>query len=240
MPLLKAEAIVLRHVNYRDSDRMLTLLSPAYGRLDAKAPGVLKPKSALIASSELFAAGEYQLFEKGGRHTVTGFSLLESYYPLRAEYDRLKYGVYLLQLSEAVSVPGSPAQELYLLLRSALAYLAYSGDIPPEAVAAAFLMGFARAEGHQPQLNTCVRCGSSASLRWFLEDRAGGLVCANCVREGEAVSGQTLAFLRALQQGGFAAIESAQAPAMPRQALLWLRRFIEARTERRIPSAKLL
>ena len=28
-------AIVLRHVNYRDNDRMVTLLSPSRGRIDA-------------------------------------------------------------------------------------------------------------------------------------------------------------------------------------------------------------
>ena len=43
-----ADALVLNHVNYRDYDRMVTLLSPTLGRVDAVARGCRKPKSPLM------------------------------------------------------------------------------------------------------------------------------------------------------------------------------------------------
>ena len=55
-------AIVLRAVNYRDSDRMLTLFSPVFGRIEAKARGCRKPKARLLAASEPFALWEYTLY----------------------------------------------------------------------------------------------------------------------------------------------------------------------------------
>lgn len=239
MAVLRTQAIVLRHVAYRDSDRMLTLFSPEHGRIDAKAAGVLKQKSALIASSELFAVGEYMLYQRAGRNTVTGFALEESYYPLRTDYDRLRHAAYLLNLCEAVVMPEQSNKRLFLALRAGLAYLTYSEDIDPEAVTLAFLMSFSRTLGMQPQLSACVHCGSQTSLHWRLEDRTGGIACSNCQSDGEGVDLATLELLRDLQQQGMALLE--QWPEVPwTQALRWMRRFVEQRMEKRIVSAKYL
>ena len=64
-------AIVLRFVNYRDNDRMVTLLSPSRGRIDALIRGCRKPNSHNLNAGELFALGDYMLHESGGRATVT-------------------------------------------------------------------------------------------------------------------------------------------------------------------------
>ena len=42
--LYTTDAIVLRHADYRDYDRMLTLFSPEYGRIDAIARGCRRPR----------------------------------------------------------------------------------------------------------------------------------------------------------------------------------------------------
>lgn len=240
MAAIKTCAIVLRHVNYRDSDRMLTLFSPELGRIEAKARGCLKQKSPLIAASELFAVGEYLLYQKSGRHTVTGFALEESYYPLRADYDRLRYGAYLLSLVEAVVMPEQPNEPLFVLLRSALAHLAYGEEAEPEAVAACFLMLFTQALGYQPMLYGCVHCGLTESARWCWDSLAGGLVCRNCQSAGEILPPETLSFVRGIQLLGWEALETRPEPVAVCQALRLLRRFVESRTEKRIISAKLL
>lgn len=86
-------AIVLRAVNYRDNDRMLTLFSPTKGRIEALARGCRKPRSPLLNAAELFALGDFELYTKNGRATVTSFNAIETFYPLRQDYDRLTAGV---------------------------------------------------------------------------------------------------------------------------------------------------
>ena len=53
-------AIVLRFANYRDNDRMLTLLSPTRGRLDVMLRNCRKPKSQFLNAGEL-TCGVYLL-----------------------------------------------------------------------------------------------------------------------------------------------------------------------------------
>ena len=64
MPAVTTPGIVLRYANYRDHDRMLTLLSPRLGRVDLLSRGCRRPKSPLMPASELFVSGEFVLFEK--------------------------------------------------------------------------------------------------------------------------------------------------------------------------------
>ncbi len=172
-------AIVLRYANYGERDRMLTLFSPTRGLIEAAAHGCRRPKSRLLSASELFALGDFELFEKGGRYTVTGFSLIENFYPLRADWDRLNAGVYLLNLCEAAVQPGENRQELFMLLLRTLSRLAFS-DQPWAPLLTGFLTRFAETEGYRPRLRHCVACGERIpdDVPARMDLREGGLVCA--------------------------------------------------------------
>ena len=167
-------AIVLRYVNYRDNDRMLTLLSPTQGRIEALARGCRKPRSAILNASELFALGDYELYQKGAHLTVINAQLIETFYPLRADFDRLSVGTYLLNVVENVTQPGVPAQELFMLLLHTLSRLTFS-DQPWRPLVAGFLLHLSACEGFRPRLQHCVHCErklSETESTWF--DHAGG------------------------------------------------------------------
>ena len=95
-------AIVLRAVNYRDFDRMLTLFSREEGKVSAGARGAHRQKSALSAASTQFCTGEYVLDEKNGKYTVKNCMLDEAYYPLREDAQRFAYAAALTQVCEEI------------------------------------------------------------------------------------------------------------------------------------------
>ena len=151
-------AIVLRRADYRDNDRMLTLFSPTLGRIDALCRGCRRQKSPLLAAGELFCTGEYALYQTGERCTVVSCQVTETYYPLRADYERLSHGMYALELCAAAVQPGQENERLFLLLLRSLAHLCY-GTSEPRRVTAVFLMGLTSLLGFRPQVGRCVRCG---------------------------------------------------------------------------------
>ena len=106
MPSIVTQAIVLRHADYREHDRMLTLLSPSMGRIEAVCRGCKRPQSPLLAASEWFALGEYVLYAGKGRMNVSSCNVTESFFPLRTDYERLKYATYILSVAEAAAQPG--------------------------------------------------------------------------------------------------------------------------------------
>ena len=81
MPSVTTQGIVLRYANYREHDRMLTILSPDYGRIDALSRGCRRPKSPLMPVSELFVSGEFVLYQSHDHFTLTSCALADSFYP---------------------------------------------------------------------------------------------------------------------------------------------------------------
>ena len=78
MPSITTQGIVLRYANYREHDRMLTILSPDYGRIDALSRGCRRPKSPLMPVSELFVSGEFVLYQSHDHFTLTSCALADS------------------------------------------------------------------------------------------------------------------------------------------------------------------
>ena len=233
-------AIVLRRVNYRDNDRMVTLLSPSRGRIEAIIRNCRKPKSHNLNAAELFALGDYMVIESGGHMTVTSVHLIETFYPLRADYDRLTCGVWLLGLAEAVAEPEQEEQELFMLLLHTLSRLAFS-DQPWKPLLSGFLLHFSACQGFKPRLNHCSLCGKRLGDEppLFFDPADGGVVCGSCRRNGNQVSlsPAQLRWMRgALTAGSASWINTADAEA-PFQIL---RAYVESKLGRRLKSGALL
>ena len=233
-------AIVLRHADYRDNDRMVTLLSPSRGRIDAVIRNCRKPKSHNLNAGELFALGDYMLYESGGHITVTSVRLIETFYPLRNDYTRLTCGIYLLNLTEAVIEPEQERQELFMLLLHTLSRLTFSNQ-EWKPLLAGFLLHFSVCEGFRPRLHHCVFCGTKLSEDGplFFDNEEGGLCCADCHtgRKQTLLPADRVRWLhRAISSGSASWINTPDAHA----PFPVLRSFVESRLGRKIRSAMLL
>lgn len=194
------QAVVLHHADYRDNDRMLTLLSPGKGRVDALARGCRKPKSPLLPCSEVFAFGEYELFTSGGRACVTACSLTDTFYPLRMDYERLKHASYAVNVARELCQPDEPAPQLFTLLLRTLNRLCYTA-LDARAVTCAYLLHACAVSGFKPRLEHCAICGKrvDASDIRLLDDETGGVIgvcCASSISRGQALSPAQARWLR--------------------------------------------
>ena len=84
---VKTDAVVLKAIDYKDNDKLLTLFSPSLGKITAGIKGVKKPKAKLAFAAQPFCFAEYVLAERGGRYTVTAAYLHESFFELRADVE---------------------------------------------------------------------------------------------------------------------------------------------------------
>lgn len=238
MPGYQTEAIVLRHAAYRDCDRMVTLFSPTHGRIEALARGCKKMGSVMTAASELFSTGVYQLYAKGERTTMTGFSLQEGFYPLRTQVERLAYGCYALGLCAAAIQPGEPEPELYASLQRALAFLAYD-DCPEKTVATCFLTSFSACVGFQPELDHCAHCGKPVGDRAVYDLEAGGIFHPDCMPRGKTIRPEVLRWLREVRAQDYGVCSIAE-PAVVDAALTWMRGHVEYHMQGAVRAAKFL
>lgn len=187
MPALTAPALVIRRADYSDYDRMVTLFSPQYGRIDAIARGCRKPKSPLLNACEPFVSGEFQLYQRGERFAIEQCQISESFYELRTDYERLQHGVYWLKLLDAAVMPDVPMPDLFLISLRALAHLNYS-ELPPELLTMAFEMHLMAQLGYAPRVDQCARCGRSIDGDARFDAVLGGCVCLSCPSTAPRIS----------------------------------------------------
>ena len=246
MPQITTNAIVLRRADYRDNDRMITLFSPTLGRVDALCRGCRRQKSPLMAASELFCAGEYVLYTARDRVTVVSCQVTDTYYGLRADYEKLSHGMYALELCAAAVQPDQENERLFLLLLRSLAHLCY-GDIPARRVTAVFLMGFVSPLGFRPQVARCAGCGEAVpppkapegAPAASFDPETGGVICPAC-RAGEKcrLYESDVLYMQNIMKTG---LESLKTPGECSDELFGaLREMAEARVDVPVKSGKLL
>ncbi|MGI6153701.1 MAG: DNA repair protein RecO, partial [Christensenellaceae bacterium] len=94
-------AIVLRTVNYKDSDKLLTLFSRKSGPITATARGVRKAKSRLKPAAQLFCCGEFEFQPaKGGRLILTGVNIRQEFYQIQNTYEKYTAACVMLEFTE--------------------------------------------------------------------------------------------------------------------------------------------
>ncbi len=177
---IKATAIVARCVNYKESDKMLTLITREYGRMDAAARGSRKTSSRLLACTQQFCYGEYVLYKKGERYSVRQGDIIDPFYGLRDDYEKLCAGAGMLACIEKLSLPGEPDEQLFMWALYFLSALCHS-DAHPLDLSLCFIVKLMAHAGYRPMLSSCALCNKPVSRGELLLDAAaGGLVCRDC------------------------------------------------------------
>lgn len=174
---LNTRALVLRVSDYNDRDALLTLLTREYGIITAKARGLRRKNSPLIAPCQLLALSEFTLFEYRGTYTVNEARSVELFTALRRDLEKLSLGTYFAQVSEVISQADVPNMELQSLVLNCL-YAMADMELPMLVVKAVFELRVACIAGYTPELYDC-QCCTAAKPLYF--DLSGGvLLCDNC------------------------------------------------------------
>ena len=178
------QALVLRVTEYGEYDGILTLLTPQYGKITAKARGLRRKKSPLIAQCQLLAYAEFTLFEQRGIYVITEATTIDLFHELRRDLTRLSLGTYFAQAAEVLSQEDQPDPELMSLTLNCL-YALSRLDIPEGQVKAVFELRSACIAGYYPDLSGCPVCGAEWPDRFDLSE--GCLSCKGCGQAGDGI-----------------------------------------------------
>jgi DNA repair protein RecO (recombination protein O) len=243
---VKVEGIVLRVVDYGESDRIVTLLTRERGKVGAYARGARASRRRFAGLLEPFTLLSAELIDRRGDLLgLESASALRAHGGIRSDLARIAVAGYATELSGELVRDAEPHPELYALLADLLGRLDAAPARP--ATLRAFELGALAAAGFMPRLDRCARCGAELDLARPapLDPAEGGLLCAACEPPGggglPSLGPPTVAALRRLQAGGLAAAEEEPlAPPAGREAREALTRFVEYLLGRRLASRKFL
>ncbi len=151
MKQLISTAIILHRTDYGEADRILTVLTPDFGKLSVLAKGVRRVKSKLAGGIELFSVSQITFIKgRGSLDSLVSTRLLRHYGHIVKDLERTMAGYELIkQLDRATE--DEPESEYFELLQQAFEALddAY---IPLPLIQLWFSMQLLRIGGHVPNL----------------------------------------------------------------------------------------
>ena len=175
--LYVTDAIVLSRFELGEADRVITLLTPEYGKIRAIARGIRRPMSRLGGSLEPFAELRVALAHGRTFEVVTQVAIARAFLRLRDALESAATAWYLAELADRSSEEGAPADALYDLLRRA--YELLEAGMAPGRVARWYEMRLADQLGVRPEVDRCVECDRmlepTEAFRWV--PALGGVLC---------------------------------------------------------------
>ena len=180
------KGIVLRAVDTKESDKILTILTPN-GKLPVVAKGARSRKSRVTACTQLLAYAEFTLSETRGWQYLVEGSTLELFDGVRQDIELLSLASYFAELTEAAVLEEVENGEILSLLLNAL-YALGTLKKPQALVKAAFELKLMSLIGFEPLADACAYCGNPDPKEPLLDVREGVLCCKTCGRGERGLS----------------------------------------------------
>jgi len=175
----KASGIVLHARNLGEADKIITLFTAEYGKLDAVAKGIRRAKSAFAGRLEFTNEVALSLHRGRNLDIITSADILRSHFNAVVQPDAYGAAHLMAELIESFCEPDLPVPEIYALLRGALQAFETSPDalrLLPR-----FQLRMLDALGLAPVCDQCVRCGETLQgAPGWLDLDAGGLAGMEC------------------------------------------------------------
>ncbi len=202
---LRLEAVVLKHSDWGEADRLVWLFSREQGKLKAIAKGARKPRSRKAGHLEPFTRVSLQVARGRDLPIITQAETLEAYLPLRDDLLRTTYAAYAVELLDRFTYEEGEHQGLYRLLTETLERLCQPNEY--DFTARFYEMRLLDLVGFRPQLQACTSCGNEIQAEdQYFSSRLGGAICPNCGPRTEGaypVSMQVLKVLRHYQRSSY-------------------------------------
>lgn len=180
----KINGIILSENNLGDFDKMLTMLTPGAGKISCVAKGARRPKSALLAGTQMFCFGEYLVYKGSNTYHINSVEPIEVFYNIRTDLDKLKYAVHINKIIQDVTHENQNCYNILQLLLNTL-YTISETDKNLDLVLSVFKLRLLCILGFTPKLSECTNCKEKEKLNQF-SIRDNGVKCEICSKQDKS------------------------------------------------------
>ena len=178
MGTIKMSGIIISESNLGDYDKMLTMLTPGLGKISCVAKGARRPKSALLAGTQLFCFGEYLMYKGANTYNINSCETIEVFYNLRTDLDKLNTAIEITKIIRNVTDENENCYRILQLYLNTL-YTLSETDKNLELVDSIFKLKILCLLGFAPRINECVNCKNKENIKYF-SIKDNGFKCENC------------------------------------------------------------
>lgn len=170
-------AVVLRRQDWRESSRIVTLLTREFGRRSFLAKGAHRPKSGFAGALDALHVVEARVRVREGRglQNLDSVRVLQGNRPFRRDLVRYQLATHLTEIVQFAMPEGRADEELFDIYRGGLALYRMAPAHSFATIATALELRILTALGVLPELDRCTRSGrelpTSGTLGFSEQDR---------------------------------------------------------------------
>lgn len=200
----RVEAIVLRHSDWGEADRLLVIFTRQSGKMRVIAKGVRRVRSRKAGHLEPFTRVTLMLAAGRDLWIITQAEMVDAYLTLREDLLLTTYAAYVVELLDRFIIENGENPSLYTFLSETLQRLDQGADtFLTLRYYELHLLDFM---GFRPELFHCVRCHKEIQPEaQYFSAEMGGALCPACGRSvvSKPVGMVALRYLRHLQRSSF-------------------------------------
>ncbi|GAB4579043.1 MAG: DNA repair protein RecO [Anaerolineales bacterium] len=205
---ITVEALVLKHADWGEADRILTLYTRQQGKIRALGKSVRKIRSRRAGHLEPFTHVTLQLAKSRDLPIITQAETINAFASLRESLNAIGHASYVIELLDKFTYEEGENISLFNLLIHTFERLT-APTFDPQLVLRYYEMRLLDYTGFRPELTHCVSCGAEIQPEdQYFAPGAGGVLCPRCGQETDArgaipISKDALKYLRHLQRSQF-------------------------------------
>ena len=179
----KIEGIVISEVDYKESSKIINVLTPEYGVIGLIARGTKQVKSKLAGVTSKLTYGFFHVnYRENGLSNLIEVDVIDRFKNIRKDINLMSYSLYLLELADKV-YHHDLNNDIYGILIASLKKIDEGYDY--KVITNIFELKMLDFLGIRPVIDECVNCGSKVDIVTVSSYR-GGYLCKNCC-QGEAI-----------------------------------------------------
>lgn len=187
MGINKTVGFVIRSLDYRESDRIVTIFSRDFGKFSGIAKGSRKTDSRFGSSLDLLNLDEFVFYESETLKFLSEADTLNFFPELKRSYAKVERAFQAAKLLDRATEENHREPELFFLFNAYLGALERAAD-QLRSIDLSFKLRLLKGVGLGPRLDRCAVCGQALEDEVRFSVERGGLLGQTCYRgEGVAV-----------------------------------------------------
>ena len=190
--VIDVEGIIIKVTDYKDSSKILEILTKEYGLIGVIAKGCKSIKSNLRSVTDRLTYATFTIYYKKDKLSILSeASIINNFSNIKKNIEKISYASFLIDLTHQVYKQNDD-ENLYNLLISAL--IKINDNFNPLIITNIIELKYLGYLGVMPNLDGCSICGSKTVVT--LSSSHGGYLCSKCRTNEPIVSDKAIKLVR--------------------------------------------
>ncbi|MCX3067865.1 DNA repair protein RecO [Cetobacterium somerae] len=123
MKFIKTKGLIIKKVDFGEGDRIITVFSENFGKIDLLVKGIRKSKKRDQSSVDLLTLSNFTFYKKGDNFILNTIDSIDFFYDLKKDIEKLEIVSYVLSIINELILPGERKKEFFQRIEKALYFI---------------------------------------------------------------------------------------------------------------------